>query len=195
MTKQKSMFHPRFGLIDVPHTYTFPNRYCKHIYQKNPDPSGIFLILLRTYLRSPPDPDLSSSPGSGITLRTASPTAPSFSSAESPQSLLIPALELIARHSAHLDSTAALALLAPLVPTSSIQAFLLDALDPSRTGAGEGGRMNRVIREVWKARKLEVDARYVSLRSRRVRVPDTRMYVRVASGSRFHPLSDPPQCA
>ena len=149
------------------------------MYQRNPDPNGIFLTLLRTYLRTAPDPDLGSSPLSDIAPQAFSPTSPSSLSAEPRQSLLIPALELIARHSARLDSNAVIALLPPLIPISSIQAFLLDALDPSRTGTGEGNKMNRVIKEVWKARKLEVDARYVSLRSRRVRVTDTRMCVRV----------------
>lgn len=140
------------------------------MYQKNPDPNGVFLSLLRIYLRPSTDQDHHTSPPLSPTARSPSP-----SSTHSSQSLLVPALELIARHSARLNSTAVLALLPPLVPTSSVQAFLLDALDPSRSMKGEGGKMGRVIKEVWKARKLEVDARYVALRSRKVRITDTRM--------------------
>lgn len=149
----------------------FLPRYCEKVFQKNPDLNGVFLTLLRLYLHPNADSDYAPSrpPPSTSPPRTLPPPT------NIPQSLLTPALELIARHSACLDSTAVLDLLPPLIPTSSVQAFLLDALDPSRLGKGEGGKMGRTIREVWKARKLEVDAHYVALRSRKVRVTDTRM--------------------
>jgi hypothetical protein len=92
--------------------------------------------------------------------------------------LLDPALELIASHSAQLDSPSVLALLPPLVPTSALRSFLLDALDPSRTNKGYGGVLSgNIMKEVCKARKHEVDLKLVSLKSRRVKVEDSRMCV------------------
>lgn len=75
--------------------------YCKQVYQTNPDPRGIFLTLLRIYLR----------PSS-----TAS------------KSSLEPALDLISRHSPRLDSVEVLQLLPPLVNTSQLRTFLIESL-------------------------------------------------------------------
>lgn len=172
--EESALFSSSSRLFLTEHTsYSSCSRYCKTVYEKSPDPKGVFLSLLRIYLRPSPESDLAISPPSSPPARALSPA--SLDSAQSSQSLLIPALDLISRHSARLDSSSVLSLLPPLVPTSAVHTFLLDALDPSRSGKGEGGKMGRTIREVWKARKQEVDSRYVALRSRKVRITDTRM--------------------
>ncbi len=76
-------------------------RYCKRIYKPETESSGVFLTLLRIYLRP--------------TEKTA-------------VDLLPPALDLISRHSPRLDSVKVLQLLPPLVTTDSIRAFLFDSL-------------------------------------------------------------------
>ncbi|KAF8311952.1 hypothetical protein DL93DRAFT_2060501 [Clavulina sp. PMI_390] len=143
------------------HDYDEAEEYCKVVLQKNPE-SEIFLSLLQIYLR----PNLESEHA-----QASRPTSPSsaVSDPDSPShSLLTPALDLIARHSAHMNSSAVLDLLPPLVPAASLHKFLVDALDPR-------GKTGRVIREVWKARKVEVDSRLVALRARKVRVIDARI--------------------
>ncbi|PPR05963.1 hypothetical protein CVT24_004627 [Panaeolus cyanescens] len=75
--------------------------YCKRIYEPGSPTSGVFLNLLRIYLR---------------------PTV------QSSTDFLPPALELISRHSRRMDTVEALQLLPPLVTTDDIRAFLIEAL-------------------------------------------------------------------
>ncbi|KAF5327421.1 hypothetical protein D9619_004692 [Psilocybe cf. subviscida] len=75
--------------------------YCKRIYKPGTDTAGIYLNLLRIYLR----------PTTQVSV-----------------DLLEPALTLISRHGPRLDSVETLQLLPPLVTTEEIKAFLVDAL-------------------------------------------------------------------
>lgn len=85
----------------VSHTFLMlTSSFCAKIYQSNPDPSGIFLLLLRLYLRpTPPDPVH-----------------------------LVPALELIGKHGVRLDATAVLDLLPPLVTMEEVRTFFTRTL-------------------------------------------------------------------
>ncbi|KII89843.1 hypothetical protein PLICRDRAFT_108036 [Plicaturopsis crispa FD-325 SS-3] len=74
--------------------------YCKRVYQPGTPTSGIFLTLLRIYLRSTPDNS----------------------------DYLTPALDLISRHSRRLDAIEALHLLPPLVTAEDVRTFLIEAL-------------------------------------------------------------------
>ena len=76
-------------------------RHCKRVYRAGTDTSGIFLALLKLYLR----PTLQSS-----------------------SNLLEPALELISRHGPRLDAVETLKLLPPLVTADDIRPFLIDSL-------------------------------------------------------------------
>jgi Vam6/Vps39-like protein vacuolar protein sorting-associated protein 39 len=77
------------------------NRYCKRTYQPGTETSGVFLTLLRLYLRPTVKSDLD---------------------------LLRPALDLISRHSARLGSAETLKLLPPLVTARDVREFLLESL-------------------------------------------------------------------
>ncbi|KAH7913588.1 hypothetical protein BJ138DRAFT_1177962 [Hygrophoropsis aurantiaca] len=81
--------------------YLKAEEYCKRIYLPNGPTSGIFLSLLKLYLRP--------------TVKTS-------------LSLLPPALELIGRHSPRLDSVQTLQLLPPLVTAKDVRPFLQGAL-------------------------------------------------------------------
>jgi hypothetical protein len=83
-------------------------RYCKRVYQTEPDPHGVFLTLLKIFLQP------------------VSPTEPS---------LLKPALDLISRQSPRIDPIEALQLLPPLVTTADIRTFLHAALRIPRVDA------------------------------------------------------------
>ncbi|GJJ08147.1 hypothetical protein Clacol_002355 [Clathrus columnatus] len=78
--------------------YIKAEEYCKRIYHSNAEMKGVFLILLRIYLRA----------GS--------------------VKLLQPALGLISRHGPRLDSIETLNLLPPMIPAQDLKAFLKDAL-------------------------------------------------------------------
>ena len=75
------------------------DRYCKRVYHIEPDSKGIFLTLLRIYLKS-----------------------------STPSNLLRPALDLISRHSPRLDAVETLHLLPPMVAAQDLKAFLCEAL-------------------------------------------------------------------
>ena len=106
-------------------------------------------MLLRIYLRPAGQP--------------RSPTT-----AQAPESLLGPALDLISRHSPRLDSVEVLQLLPPMVKASEIRAFLTEALRTTRVD-------DRITRELWKAREDQVDRKLMAMQSRRVRITDSRM--------------------
>jgi len=83
------------------HDYMKAEEHCKRVYRAGSGTSGIFLALLKLYLR---------------------PTAQTSSD------LLQPALELISRHGPRLDAVETLQLLPPLVTTDDIRPFLIEAL-------------------------------------------------------------------
>ena len=82
--------------------------YCKLVYLKDPNPSGIFMMLLKLYLR------------------------PEDAAHSSDTSYLQPALDLISRHSPRLDAVETLQLLPPLVTASRVQEYLCEALRSPR---------------------------------------------------------------
>ncbi|KDR78810.1 hypothetical protein GALMADRAFT_244386 [Galerina marginata CBS 339.88] len=81
--------------------YLKAEEYCKRVYLAGSGTGGVFLTLLRIYLR---------------------PTA------QTTTDLLQPALDLISRHGPRLDAVETLQLLPPLVTTDDIRTFLVDAL-------------------------------------------------------------------
>jgi hypothetical protein len=80
--------------------YPSAESYCAKVYSTSPDPNGIFLLLLKLYLR---------------------PTA-------SDPVLLSPALNLIAKHSTRLDANQVLDLLPPLVTMEEVKSFFVRTL-------------------------------------------------------------------
>ncbi|KAF9560733.1 hypothetical protein CPC08DRAFT_636245 [Agrocybe pediades] len=81
--------------------YLKAEEHCKRVYQAGSKTEGVFLTLLRIYLR---------------------PTV------QVKANLLQPALDLISRHGPRMDSVETLQLLPPLVTTHDIQPFLIEAL-------------------------------------------------------------------
>ena len=76
-------------------------RYCARVYLENPDPKGIFLLLLRIYLHPPSSKD---------------------------KVLLEPGLSLISTHGTRLDAKEVLDLLPPLVTMEDVRAFFIKTL-------------------------------------------------------------------
>ncbi|KAG9225012.1 hypothetical protein CCMSSC00406_0001837 [Pleurotus cornucopiae] len=85
------------------HDYTKAEEYCKRVYKPGSETDGVFLTLLRIYLR--PTAQLSRE-----------------------HDLLQPALDLIARQSPRLDAAETLQLLPPLVTAQDVGRFLKDTL-------------------------------------------------------------------
>ncbi|KAG6840674.1 hypothetical protein C0991_005179 [Blastosporella zonata] len=83
------------------HDYLKAEEYCKQVYEPGTEIEGVFLTLLRLYLR----------PTVNIN-----------------EDLLAPALELISRHNSRLDIVETLQLLPPLVTGQDVRAFLIEAL-------------------------------------------------------------------
>ena len=81
---------------------------------------------------------------------------------------LQPALDLISRHGPRLDTVETLQLLPPLVTAQNVKQFLMDALR-------EPIFDTRVVREINKARNVNVTRKLMILESKRVRVTDSRM--------------------
>ena len=81
--------------------YLKAEEHCKRVYQPGTKTDGVFLTLLRIFLR---------------------PTV------QVKADLLQPALDLISRHGPRMDSVETLQLLPPLVTTHDIQPFLIEAL-------------------------------------------------------------------
>jgi hypothetical protein len=121
-------------------------RYCKAVYQTNPDPHGIYMLLLKLYLR-PEVPALSSSP-------------------QTPY--LPPALDLISRHSPRLDAVETLQLLPPLITASDVSEYLCEALRSPRIHV-------RLERELWKARSDQVSQQLMAFESKRVKITEGRL--------------------
>ena len=91
--------------------------YCSKVYQTDPDPTGIFLLLLRLYLR----------PKSGDPI------------------LLSPALSLIATQGTRLDANQVMDLLPPLVTMQDVRSFLVKTLRDSRKKMNEGKMVRGLI--------------------------------------------------
>lgn len=90
-------------------TQSHPLSYCARVYAKKPDPRGIFLHLLKLYLRPKPPQDV----------------------------LIQPALSLVGRHGTRIDAREVLDLLPPLVPVKDLHDFFLRTLGESRTRRNE----------------------------------------------------------
>ncbi|EIN04044.1 hypothetical protein PUNSTDRAFT_93504 [Punctularia strigosozonata HHB-11173 SS5] len=121
--------------------YMNAEEYCKRIYLPDSDTEDIFLSLLRIYLQP--------------TVKTSA-------------NLLLPALDLIRRHSPRLDPVESLNLLPPLVTTQDVRKFLMDAL---RAPVFD----TQVVREISKARNEQISRTLMALQSKRVKITDTRM--------------------
>ncbi|KAJ7671538.1 hypothetical protein DFH06DRAFT_118208 [Mycena polygramma] len=121
--------------------YLKAEQHCARVYRAGTDTEQVYLTLLRIYLRP--------------TVKTTS-------------DLLLPALELIARHGPQLDAVDTLQLLPPLVTTQDIRTFLIGAL---RTPVFD----TRVIRNLSKARGDQVDRKLMALQTQRVKVTDSRI--------------------
>ena len=119
--------------------------YCSRTYQKDPDPQGIFLLLLRIYLRPPPT--------------TSDPV------------LLTPALSLIATHGIRLDAREVLDLLPPLVTMADVRAFFIRTLRDGHAKRNEA----RVIKSLVSARKEGIERVLLDMQLKKVRVTDQRM--------------------
>lgn len=89
--------------------FTVDISYCTRVYNRDPDPHGIFLHLLKLYLR---------------------PTPPN-------EPLVAPALDLVARHGPHVDAAVVLALLPPLVPVKDLKDFFVSTLGTARAKRNE----------------------------------------------------------
>lgn len=121
------------------------DRYCKIIYQASPSPQGIYMTLLKLYLR----PEDTSQPA------IAAP-------------YLRPALDLISRHSPRLDAVETLQLLPPLVTASDVSEYLCEALRTPRVDV-------RLEKELWKARSEQLSRQLMLFESKRVKITDGRL--------------------
>lgn len=136
--------------------------------QKDIDPGkedrNVFLTLLRIYLR--PTSNVNT-----ITSQSAKSTSEENPSSSSDSYLqLEPAISLISRHSARLDTSSVLSLLPPLVKLKDIQSFTTRALQQSTANRNE----YRVLREISQARDLQVEERRISRLRKRIRVEENR---------------------
>ena len=122
-----------------------PLRYCARVYAKNPDPHGVFLLLLRIYLRPPPN--------------------------TTENVLLGPALSLIAKHGVRLDANDVLALLPPLITMEDVRSFFIRTLRDGHAKRHE----HRVVKQLVGARKEEVERVLMGFQVKRVRVTDQRV--------------------
>lgn len=129
-------------------------RYCVKAYESN---NNVFLLLLQLYLRPPPP----------------SPPSPSKSQSQSKSGSthLPPALSLISKHSSSLPASSVLDLLPPLVSISDVHPFFINTLREEHRRKLEG----RVVRQLGKGRKEEVEGMLMGLEVKRVRVTDQRM--------------------
>ena len=119
--------------------------YCSRVYAKDPDPHGIYLMLLRLYLR--PDPKISS------------------------DILIAPALVLIAKQGTRLDAQEVLDLLPPLLTMEEVKHFFLKTLREGHAKRND----HRVVKQLLSARKEETERILMGLQVKRVRITDQRM--------------------
>ncbi|WVQ93507.1 hypothetical protein IAU59_000581 [Kwoniella sp. CBS 9459] len=128
--------------------YTAAETYCARAYSSEPE---IFLLLLQIYLRPAPS------------TANTKPTAAI--------SLLEPALSLISKHSTSLPSSPVLDLLPPLVPMQDVHSFFLRTLRESYSKKNDA----RIVRNLVKGRKEEVERMLLGLEVKRVRINDQRI--------------------
>lgn len=137
--------------------YAAAESYCVKAYQST---NNVFLLLLQLYLRPPPP--LSPSP-------TPKPKPTPKSTPASTH--LPPALSLISKHSTSLPPSSVLDLLPPLVSIADIHPFFIKTLREEHRRKLEG----RVMRQLGKGRKDEVEEMLMGLEVKRVRVTDQRI--------------------
>ncbi|OCF40067.1 hypothetical protein I317_06142 [Kwoniella heveanensis CBS 569] len=128
--------------------YPAAELYCVRAYPAEPE---VFLLLLQIYLRPAPS-TANTKPVSAI-------------------SLLGPALDLISKHSTSLPSSPVLDLLPPLVPMQDVHAFFLRTLRESYSKKNE----TRIVKNLVKGRREEVERMLLGLEVKRVRVNDQRI--------------------
>ncbi|KAH7925859.1 hypothetical protein BV22DRAFT_1064252 [Leucogyrophana mollusca] len=121
--------------------YLKAEEYCKRIYQSGSPTHGIFLTLLKLYLR--PTVKLS-------------------------QSLLQPALELIGRHSPRLDPVETLQLLPPLVTARDVRPFLQEALRAPIFGSHVSREIHKARNEQIAQKLMFLEARRVKVTDSRI---------------------------
>ncbi|KIR39958.1 hypothetical protein I307_04942 [Cryptococcus deuterogattii 99/473] len=129
--------------------YAAAESYCVKAYQSN---NNVFLLLLQLYLRPPPP-------------------SPSKSKSKSGSTHLPPALSLISKRSTSLPASSVLDLLPPLVSISDVHPFFIKTLREEHRRKLEG----RVVRQLGKGRKEEVEGMLMGLEVKRVRVTDQRI--------------------
>lgn len=127
--------------------------YCKRVYQAEPDPKGVFLILLRIYLRP-------SSVGGQATS-------------------LAQALDLISRHSPRLDSAEALQLLPPLVNASDVRNFLHEALKTPKVDTRIARELWKAREHQIDRKLMLLQSRRVKITDTRMLVPSLRPILRL----------------
>ncbi|XAO26749.1 hypothetical protein I312_105589 [Cryptococcus bacillisporus CA1280] len=133
--------------------YAAAESYCVKAYQSN---NNVFLLLLQLYLRPPPPSPSKSKSGS---------------KSGSGSTHLPPALSLISKHSTSLPASSVLDLLPPLVSISDVRPFFINTLREEHRRKLEG----RVVRQLGKGRKEEVEGMLMGLEVKRVRVTDQRI--------------------
>jgi hypothetical protein len=123
--------------------YATAEEYCKRVYATEAsDQTGVFSILLKIYLKP----------------------------ASEQETLLGPALQLLARHGTRINADSALGLLPPLITVKELDRFLYDAV----THQAEAAHGAKLQREVYRARLDRLQQAEVLLRSQYVRVSDSR---------------------
>ena len=120
-------------------------RYCKRVYRAGTGTSGIFLALLKLYLRP--------------TMQTSS-------------NLLQPALELISRHGPRLDAVETLQLLPPLVTADDIRPFLIDSLRIPAFDTRVVREINKARNDQLSRRLIALQSRRVKVTDSRMLVLD-----------------------
>lgn len=152
--------------------YAAAESYCSAVYQRDPDPKGIYLHLLRLYLAPTPTPVRQHSGGVGVFGRTTGARASPPPAPPPPKAPLIePALALITKHGLRMDSDAVVGLLPPLVPLAHVKTFLEKQLKATHSARAA----QRIRRELLRARDVQVKGLVMGLEVRRVRVDDQRV--------------------
>jgi hypothetical protein len=122
--------------------YSTAEDYCKRVYASEPS-GNVFLTLLKIYLK----PQAGDEP------------------------LLLPALELLARHGTRINADNALSLLPPLITVKELDRFLYDAV----TRQAEDKHHVRLKREVYRSHLDHLQQADVLLKSQYVKITDSRL--------------------
>ncbi|KDN52129.1 hypothetical protein K437DRAFT_232725 [Tilletiaria anomala UBC 951] len=138
--------------------------YCKRVWttRESRADNDVFLTLIKVLLR----PD-------GANGQDSSRQAQSESSAAETPGLpvLDEAIRIIVRHGARIDAVAAFELLPPMVPMQSLEAFMSRVLQITTAERHDAG----VVSSVLKARDHQLDHGLMSLKSKHVKVTETRI--------------------